>query len=110
MTPDEFQQGGVGVTGIAPSVTIVAGLAMEVIITFVLVLTVCGVCDSLRNDVKGKRFLWLFVWKDIKVEIDMHFLWVESELHIIDKLELIIKQDLLHSQLACQSQFVTLWQ
>lgn len=53
LTPDEFQQGGIGVTGISPSVTLGAGLSMEMIITFVLVLTVCGVCDGLRRDVKG---------------------------------------------------------
>ena len=52
MTPAELQ-GHLGMTFVSPKVEPVQALFLEALITFVLVLTVCGVCDDLRKDVKG---------------------------------------------------------
>lgn len=52
MTPEEIQ-GNLGMTLLHSQVEPIQGLFIEALITFVLVLTVCGVCDDLRKDIKG---------------------------------------------------------
>ncbi|XP_066937389.1 aquaporin AQPAe.a-like [Macrobrachium rosenbergii] len=46
-------QGNLGMTTVNPQISAGQALGVELIITFVLVLTVFGVCDERRNDVKG---------------------------------------------------------
>ncbi|CAL8131555.1 unnamed protein product [Orchesella dallaii] len=55
VTPSSIQRANpsLGLTTLNPEVDILQGLFLEAIITFVLVLTVCAVCDDLRKDVKG---------------------------------------------------------
>ncbi|CAN7992107.1 unnamed protein product [Ixodes hexagonus] len=52
VTPDA-RHGALGGTGLAEGVTPLMGLAVEVCITFILVLTVFSVCDTNRLDVQG---------------------------------------------------------
>lgn len=52
VTP-ERSQGSLGMTSLAPGVNVGQALGIELIITFVLVLTVFGACDDRRTDVKG---------------------------------------------------------
>lgn len=52
MTPAEIQ-GNLGLTLVSSKLSPLQGLLLEAIITFVLVLTVCAVCDDLRKDIKG---------------------------------------------------------
>jgi len=52
VTPEEIQ-GNLGMTLLNAKVEPVQGMFLEALITFVLVLVVCGVCDDLRKDVKG---------------------------------------------------------
>ncbi|KAK8789058.1 hypothetical protein V5799_021166, partial [Amblyomma americanum] len=52
VTP-EARQGALGGTGLSEGVTPLMGLGVETCITFILVLTVFGVCDANRLDVQG---------------------------------------------------------
>ncbi|XP_035701925.1 aquaporin AQPAn.G isoform X2 [Folsomia candida] len=52
VTPAEIQ-GNLGLTLVSSKLSPLQGLLLEAIITFVLVLTVCAVCDDLRKDIKG---------------------------------------------------------
>jgi len=52
LTPSEIV-GNLGMTTVHDKLGAGQGFVVELLITFVLVLTVYGVCDSLRNDVKG---------------------------------------------------------
>jgi len=52
VTPTEIQ-GTLGITLLHSKVDPIQGMFLEALITFVLVLTVCGVSDNLRKDVKG---------------------------------------------------------
>lgn len=52
LTPTE-KQGNLGMTEVHPSLNGGQAFGVEVMITFILVLTVFGVCDERRGDVKG---------------------------------------------------------
>jgi aquaporin related protein len=52
ITPSSIQ-GNLGMTILSSKLDPVQGLFVEALITFILVLTVCGVCDDLREDIKG---------------------------------------------------------
>jgi glycerol uptake facilitator-like aquaporin len=52
ITPDDVEN-GLGITGVSPLVTPLQAVLCEGLVTFVLVLTVHGVCDDRRGDVKG---------------------------------------------------------
>lgn len=52
LTPDA-QEGGLGTTQVTPGVNLGQALGVEIIITFILVLTVFGVTDDRRLDIKG---------------------------------------------------------
>ncbi|CAG7820882.1 unnamed protein product [Allacma fusca] len=52
ITPSGIQ-GNLGLTTLNPKMDAIQGMFVEALITFVLVLTVCGVCDDLRKDIKG---------------------------------------------------------
>ncbi|ODN03846.1 Aquaporin AQPAe.a [Orchesella cincta] len=52
-SPIQKANPSLGLTTLNAEVDILQGLFLEAIITFVLVLTVCAVCDDLRKDVKG---------------------------------------------------------
>lgn len=52
ITP-EAKQGNLGMTMLGEGVTAGQGFGVEVLIVFILVLTVFGVCDERRGDIKG---------------------------------------------------------
>nr|UUB84306.1 aquaporin-1 [Carcinus maenas] len=52
LTPYD-SQGNLGMTMLGPGVSEGQGFGVELMITFILVLTVFGVCDERRNDVQG---------------------------------------------------------
>uniref|UniRef100_A0A0P4W9K8 Aquaporin n=1 Tax=Scylla olivacea TaxID=85551 RepID=A0A0P4W9K8_SCYOL len=52
LTPAD-KQGSLGMTQLGEGVNSGQGFGVELLITFILVLTVFGVCDERRNDVKG---------------------------------------------------------
>lgn len=52
LTPQE-KQGNLGMTTVGGGLNAGQAFGVEVVITFALVLTVFGVCDERRNDVKG---------------------------------------------------------
>jgi len=52
ITPLELH-GNLGLTVISGRLDVVQALFVEALMTFVLVLIVCAVCDSVRKDIKG---------------------------------------------------------
>ena len=52
LTPEQIQ-GALGMTQVNPLLTAAQGFGVEVLITFVLVFVVFGVCDEKRTDVLG---------------------------------------------------------
>ncbi len=52
LTPDKVQD-KLGATSVDPTMTVLQGFAVELLITFVLVLTVFASCDSNRTDLHG---------------------------------------------------------
>ncbi|MPC74234.1 Aquaporin AQPAn.G [Portunus trituberculatus] len=52
LTPTD-KQGNLGMTQLGEGVNSGQAFGVELLITFILVLTVFGVCDERRNDVKG---------------------------------------------------------
>lgn len=53
ITPADHHTMTLGLTMVNSKLTPLQGVGVEFIITFILVFTVCAVCDSNRNDVKG---------------------------------------------------------
>jgi len=53
MIPKEARVGGIGNTNFQDPIRVEHALAIEFVTTFILVLTVCGVADRLRSDLKG---------------------------------------------------------
>jgi hypothetical protein len=46
-----------GASTLSDGVDIPTGILIEAILTYILVLTVCGCCDDMRKDIKGNCLL-----------------------------------------------------